>query len=68
MIRINSLHNFIAYNKILEDYKKLEFYYREYEEKKDYSDSKVLSILIKEINILLNNIIDNKSILNIDSS
>ena len=68
MLRINSLQNFIAYNKILEDYKKLEFYYREYQEKKEFSETKVLKILVKQINGLISNIIDNKSILDIDSA
>lgn len=68
MTQINSLRNFIAYNNILEDYKKLEFYYKEYQEKKEFTEKKILNILLKEINILLNNIIDNKLILNIDSS
>lgn len=66
MLRINSLKNFIAYNKILDDYKKLEFYYKEYQEKKEYSEGKILLILVKEINELLENIISNKTILNID--
>lgn len=66
MLRINSLKNFIAYNKILDDYKKLEFYYKEYQEKKEYSEGKILMILVKEINELLENIISNKTILNID--
>lgn len=68
MLRINSLQNFIAYNKILEDYKKLEFYYKEYQEKKEFSETKVLKILVKQINGLIANIIDNKSILEIDSA
>ena len=68
MTQINSLRNFIAYNNILEDYKKLEFYYKEYQEKKEFTEKKILNILLKEINLLLNNIIDNKLILNIDSS
>lgn len=68
MIQIKSLKNFTAYNNVLEDYKKLEFYFKEYKEKKDFSERKILNILLKEINILLDNIIENKLILEIDSS
>lgn len=68
MIHIKSLNHFTAYNNVLEDYKKLEFYFKEYKEKKDFSERKILNILLKEINSLLDSIVENKLILEIDSS